>query len=334
MAAAAAGPVAGQRARLRAVRGLEHRAQRARHPQLEVQPEELRLPAAGARLAQRHDRRRRRQRRHAAAGCRAGLGRRLPRAASARPGLHLVEQPRRGARQQRGMAHRLPVGHPVAARTPACVLDPSRRPFFRPRAVQRGLRGAAGVSASAPDAVTKKPTYKGWAGIRRAFGTPSALTMAVLGFGCGLPFLPIASMPLSTRLRDSGLDLGSIGLISLASFFYLLKFLWAPLIDRYVFAPLGLLGRRRSWLLAAQSGVALGLAALAFTRPELGVGALVGWVLFTSFAGATQDSVVDAYRIEIAPLQAQAALAAAYTLGYRIGLIAGGAGALYLAEFS
>jgi len=75
-------------------------------------------------------------------------------------------------------------------------------------------------------------------------------------------------------------------------------------------------------------------AALAFTRPELGVGALVGWVLFTSFAGATQDSVVDAYRIEIAPLQAQAALAATYTLGYRIGLIAGGAGALYLAEFS
>src|SRR5690606_29184816 len=121
--------------------------------------------------------------------------------------------------------------------------------------------------------------------------------------------------------------------ISLASFFYLLKFLWAPLIDRYVFAPLGMLGRRRSWLLAAQLGVGIGLAALAFTRPELGVGPLVGWVLFTSFAGATQDSVVDAYRIEVAPAQAQAALAATYTLGYRIGLILGGAGALYLAEF-
>ncbi|ADV26023.1 major facilitator superfamily MFS_1 [Pseudoxanthomonas suwonensis 11-1] len=185
---------------------------------------------------------------------------------------------------------------------------------------------------SAP-AAGEPPRYKGWAGIRRAFGTPSALTLALLGFGCGLPFLPIASMTLSTRLRDGGLDLGSIGLISLASFFYLLKFLWAPLIDRYVFAPLGLLGRRRSWLLAAQLGVAAGLAALAFTRPELGVGPLVGWVLFTSFAGATQDSVVDAYRIEVAPAQAQAALAATYTLGYRIGLILGGAGALYLAEF-
>ena len=85
------------------------------------------------------------------------------------------------------------------------------------------------------------PRYKGWAGIRRAFGTPSALTLALLGFGCGLPFLPVASMTLSTRLRDGGLDLASIGLISLASFFYLLKFLWAPLLDRYVFAPLGLL---------------------------------------------------------------------------------------------
>jgi PAT family beta-lactamase induction signal transducer AmpG len=82
-------------------------------------------------------------------------------------------------------------------------------------------------------------SYKGWAGIKRAFGTPSALTMAMLGFGSGLPFLLIASQTLSTRLRDVGLDLGSIGLISLASFFYLLKFLWAPLLDRYAFPLLG-----------------------------------------------------------------------------------------------
>ncbi|WP_368563160.1 MFS transporter [Pseudoxanthomonas sp. UTMC 1351] len=180
-----------------------------------------------------------------------------------------------------------------------------------------------------------KPTsYKGWAGIKRAFGTPSALTMLFLGFGSGLPFLLIASMTLSTRLRDVGLDLGSIGLISLASFFYLLKFLWAPLIDRYVFPLTAFLGRRRSWLLAAQLGVAIGLVALAFTRPELGVTSLVTWVLFASFAGATQDSAVDAYRIEIAPAAAQAALAATYTLGYRVGLIVAGAGALYIAEFS
>jgi PAT family beta-lactamase induction signal transducer AmpG len=176
-------------------------------------------------------------------------------------------------------------------------------------------------------------SYKGYSGIRRAFGTPSALTLLFLGFGSGLPFLLIASMTLSTRLRDVGLELGSIGLISLASFFYLLKFLWAPLIDRYVFPVGAFLGRRRSWLLFSQVLVGLSLAALALTRPEMGVTALVGWVLVGSFAGATQDSVVDAYRIEIAPQSAQAALAATYTLGYRIGLIVGGAGALYWAEF-
>ena len=176
-------------------------------------------------------------------------------------------------------------------------------------------------------------SYRGWAGIKRAFATPSALTMLLLGFGSGLPFLLIASMTLSTRLRDVGLDLGSIGLISLASFFYLLKFLWAPLIDRYAFPMTAFLGRRRSWLLVSQVLVAISLGALALMRPELGVTGLVTWVLIGSFAGATQDSVVDAYRIEVAPVSAQAALAATYTLGYRLGLILGGAGALYLADY-
>jgi PAT family beta-lactamase induction signal transducer AmpG len=187
--------------------------------------------------------------------------------------------------------------------------------------------------SAGPGSVPAPQSYKGWAGIRRAFGTPSAVTMLLLGFGSGLPFLLIASMTLSTRLRDVGLDLGSIGLISLASFFYLLKFLWAPLIDRYAFPLTAFFGRRRSWLLFSQLLVGASLAALAMTHPATGVGALVAWVLVGSFAGATQDSVVDAYRIEIAPAQAQAALAATYTLGYRFGLIVGGAGALYIAEF-
>jgi PAT family beta-lactamase induction signal transducer AmpG len=177
------------------------------------------------------------------------------------------------------------------------------------------------------------PNYRGWSGIRRAFATPAAATMLLLGFGSGMPFLLIASQTLATRLRDVGIDLASIGLISLASFFYLLKFLWAPLMDRYRFPGVAFLGRRRSWLLVAQILVAIALAALAYTRPELGASGLVLWVLIASFAGATQDSAVDAYRIEIAPEAAQAALAATYTLGYRFGLILGGAGALYLAEF-
>ncbi|WP_434212417.1 AmpG family muropeptide MFS transporter [[Pseudomonas] boreopolis] len=189
------------------------------------------------------------------------------------------------------------------------------------------------MSQADPAGGAQPVSYKGWQGIRRAFATPSAAAMAFLGFGSGLPFLLIASQTLSTRLRDVGLDLGSIGLISLASFFYLLKFLWAPLIDRYAFPLTAFLGRRRSWLLVSQLGVMAGLFALAFSRPDLGVAGLVAWVLVASFWGATQDAVVDAYRIEIAPESAQAALAATYTLGYRIGLILGGAGALYLAEF-
>lgn len=183
-------------------------------------------------------------------------------------------------------------------------------------------------------AVAKPVSYKGWAGIRRAFATPSAATLLFFGFGSGLPFLLIASQTLSTRLRDVGIDLKSIGLISLASFFYLLKFLWAPLMDRYRFPLAAFLGRRRSWLLMAQLVVAVALAALAYAKPELDTTVLVVWVLIASFAGATQDSAVDAYRIEIAPESAQAALAATYILGYRIGLIVGGAGALYIAEFS
>ncbi len=188
---------------------------------------------------------------------------------------------------------------------------------------------------TAPGAPAPTPaSYKGWSGIRRAFATPSALTLLLLGFGSGLPFLLIASQTLSVRLRDVGLDLKSIGLISLASFFYLLKFLWAPLIDRYAFPLTAFLGRRRSWLLVSQATVLVALVALAYTTPQFGVAGLVGWVLVASLAGATQDSVVDAYRIEIAPVAAQAALAATYTLGYRIGLILAGAGALYIADLT
>lgn len=183
------------------------------------------------------------------------------------------------------------------------------------------------------NAAAEAGAYKGWRGIRRAFATPSALTMLFLGFGSGLPFLLIASQTLSTRLRDVGLDLGSIGLISLASFFYLLKFAWAPVLDRWRFPFTAFLGRRRSWLVVAQVVVLVALVALAYTTPERGVGPLVLWVLVASFAGATQDTVVDAYRIEIAPESAQAALAATYTLGYRLGLILAGAGALYIADF-
>jgi len=178
--------------------------------------------------------------------------------------------------------------------------------------------------------VEAKHDYKGWAGIKRAFGTPSALTMLFLGFGCGLPFLLVGGT-LSTWLRDTGVELSAIGLISYASFFYVLKFLWAPLIDRY---PLPFLGRRKGWLAISQLLLIVALVAMALQGPGVSIMTFVALVGLASFAGATQDIVVDAYRIEIAPLEAQAALAATYTLGYRLALMASGALALYLAELS
>ena len=170
--------------------------------------------------------------------------------------------------------------------------------------------------------------YKGWRGIRRAFATPSAFTMLCLGFGSGLPFLLVGGT-LSTWLRDVGVGLSVIGLVSYASFFYVLKFLWAPLIDRY---PLPFLGRRRGWLVLSQILLAGSLAGMALIGPDGSLGIFVILACITAFAGATQDTVVDAYRIEIAPVESQAALAATYIFGYRLALIMSGAMALYLAE--
>jgi MFS transporter, PAT family, beta-lactamase induction signal transducer AmpG len=171
--------------------------------------------------------------------------------------------------------------------------------------------------------------YAGVRGILRAFGTPAALTMLFLGFGSGLPFL-LVGVTLAIWQREVGFSLTDIGLMSAASWLYLFKFLWAPLLDRY---PLPFLGRRRGWLLVSQVGVAFFLAAMALLGPKNAEFLFVLLMIAASFFGATQDIVVDAYRIEIAPPQAQAALAAMSTLGYRIALITAGAGALYLANF-
>jgi len=172
--------------------------------------------------------------------------------------------------------------------------------------------------------------YQGWRGIKRAFATPSALTMLCLGFGSGLPFLLVGAT-LSTWLRDTGLALSAIGLVSYASFFYVLKFLWAPLIDRY---PLPFLGRRKGWLAVSQLLLIIALTGMALLGPGSSLLIFVMLAGLVAFAGATQDIVVDAYRIEIAPVESQAALAATYILGYRFGLIISGAIALYLAELS
>ncbi|MDO8330698.1 MAG: MFS transporter [Fluviicoccus sp.] len=166
--------------------------------------------------------------------------------------------------------------------------------------------------------------------LRAAFAQPSALTMFFFGFTSGLPFLLVGGT-LSAWLKESGVSLETIGLISYATLTYSFKFLWSPAVDRLRLPLFSRLGQRRGWLLAAQLTLFASLIGMALITP----GALTPFILLifaAAFAGATQDVVVDAYRIEIAPQEAQGALAATYTLGYRLALLASGALALILAD--
>lgn len=159
------------------------------------------------------------------------------------------------------------------------------------------------------------------------------IALLFLGFSAGLPFLLVFST-LNARLADVGVETATIGFFSWLGITYSIKVFWAPIVDRLKLPLLDrLLGKRRSWILLAQAGIATGLYLMAHidaTRaPEMM--ALCG--LLVAFSSATQDVAIDAYRIEIAEERLQAALAATYIFGYRLALLVAGAGALYLAEF-
>jgi MFS transporter, PAT family, beta-lactamase induction signal transducer AmpG len=156
--------------------------------------------------------------------------------------------------------------------------------------------------------------------------------MLPLGFSSGLPFLLVFST-LSAWLREAGISRTEIGLLSWLGFAYAWKFLWAPLIDRYDVPGLSRLGRRRGWMALSQIGVAAGLCLVALSDPASSLGLTVAAALVVAFASATQDVVVDGWRIDAAETSRQGMMAAAYQLGYRLALICAGAGALYMAEF-
>lgn len=165
----------------------------------------------------------------------------------------------------------------------------------------------------------------------QAFTQPSSWTMFFFGFASGLPFLLVAGT-LAYWLRQEELVLRDITLIASAGMAYSLKFLWAPLVDRWRLPLLGRMGQRRSWILLAQLIIIAGLVKMSLLTP----GRLDWFVLVVvavALAGATLDIAVDAYRIEIAPVESQGALVAVYSLGYRIALIITGAVALMLADW-
>ena len=162
-----------------------------------------------------------------------------------------------------------------------------------------------------------------------------SLIMLFLGFVAGIPILLIFSS-LSLWLREAGIDRSVVTMFSWAALGYAFKFIWAPLIDAVPLPILTkLLGRRRSWILVSQIMIIAAICIMASVNPA-NEGSLVlmavGAVLL-GFSSATQDIVIDAYRIELAPPSLQAVLSAMYVTGYRIGMIVAGAGALYLANY-
>ena len=155
--------------------------------------------------------------------------------------------------------------------------------------------------------------------------------MLSLGFSAGLPPLLVGGT-LSFWLREAGIDRTTIGFLGWVLLAYGFKWVWAPLVDRL---PIPLLtralGRRRSWLLGSQILIMGALIGIGLTDPRLALTPVVWCALACAFASATQDIALDAYRIESADTDRQAALAAAYQTGYRIAMIWAGAGALWIA---
>ncbi|WP_027349621.1 AmpG family muropeptide MFS transporter [Halotalea alkalilenta] len=172
---------------------------------------------------------------------------------------------------------------------------------------------------------------RSWRQTLAVYRRPEVLTMLFLGFSAGLPFLLVFST-LGARLRMSGVDVATIGYFSWIGILYSIKFFWAPVVDRLPLPLLcRLLGHRRGWMLAAQTLILLGLVGMALVEPSRHL-LLIAWLaLIVAFGAATQDIVVDAFRIESAEESLQAAMSSVYIIGYRGGLLAAGAGALALA---
>jgi len=180
--------------------------------------------------------------------------------------------------------------------------------------VERGSRSMALTSASS------------------LYFQPRLLIIFVMGFASGLP-LALSSATLFFWLAEAGITLAAIGLFALVGTPYNLKFFWAPFIDRIPLPVLTrILGRRRSWMLVIQLGLMASIAILGFSQPEVTPLLTAAAALSVAFFSASQDIVIDAYRIEILDTDEQGAGAAMTQAGYRLGAIAAGAGALFLAE--
>ena len=157
--------------------------------------------------------------------------------------------------------------------------------------------------------------------------------MLAFGYSAGLPYLLVFST-LFTWMRESGVEVTVIGMFSWLALAYSLKFLWSPFVDALDVPYLARrFGRRRAWLLVCQVLIAAALIGMGLSDPKGSLPLLALFTFLVAFGSATQDVVVDGWRIDAAPTERQGIMAAAYQLGYRLALLSAGAGALYMAEF-
>lgn len=166
-----------------------------------------------------------------------------------------------------------------------------------------------------------KPRKRTAAEVLRALRRPKVAVTLGLGFASGLPFL-LTQNTLGYWLRDAGVSLKVIGFASAVGLAYVLKPFWSPVVDRVDVPLLGRLGRRRGWMLLSQVAIALGLVAMALTGPAGGLARLAAFAVVVAFASATQDIVIDAWRIEASnDPEEMGLLSSAAQLGYRIAIL-------------
>jgi PAT family beta-lactamase induction signal transducer AmpG len=158
--------------------------------------------------------------------------------------------------------------------------------------------------------------------VLRELRQPKVAVMLALGFASGLPFL-LTQNTLGYWLRDEGISLKVIAFASWAGLAYVFKPFWSPIVDRVDVPLLGRFGRRRGWMLLAQLVIAAGLVAMALTGPRAGLTTIVAFAVVVAFASATQDIVIDAWRIEASEESEEelGLLSAAYNIGYRVAII-------------
>lgn len=166
--------------------------------------------------------------------------------------------------------------------------------------------------------------------ITRPSARPLPALMIGLGFASGLPLF-LTNRVLQQWLSEAGLSLAAIGAVGVIGLPYVLKFLWAPLFDRAPPPPFRRLGRRRGWLLLAQLGIFLSIAAIALADPHRAPMRLVDAAVALAFFSASQDIAIDAWRIESFPASRQTAALGMYVWGYRIALLVALSGTIWLA---